>query len=90
MSGPVLVDVPKDQWTLVAKGVSHGFIHQITQSFEYMHTWCPAGSPAPIGEPGVIGMRIAARTIPIESNIRIDIYLSGLEKDGKVRVDTNE
>ena len=90
MSAPQIVDVDEGSWTKVASGVTHGIIHQITQDFLYAHTWRKAGDPAPTTNPTVEGIRIAARSIPIESNIKIDVYLAGLEKEGKVRVDVSE
>ncbi len=90
MSAPIAVDVQKGTWTLVAEGVSYGIIHQITQSLTYVHTWRDFGTAPPTGDPIDEGIRIAARSIPIRSNRKIDVYLATIEEPGKVRVDIAE
>jgi len=90
MTAPILVDVDQGQWTLVVEGVTHGIIHQIDQDFKYFHTWRFTGEDQPTETPTDEGVRIAARSIEIKSDVKIDVYLAGLDKAGKVRVDVSE
>lgn len=88
MADPVIVECPKDVWTLVAENQTTGIIHILkVDSSAYLQTYRDTGGGAP-ATPADDGEAVPFRNfLQISSAAAIDVYIKCLGKDGRVRVD---
>jgi hypothetical protein len=91
MAAPVFVDIPADQWTLVASGVMSGQIWHVDWkrgAQHLLHTYVVAGgaAPSPLTDAG-LGVRANQRIAQIKSSEAIDVYVHSVGIGGRVRVD---
>ena len=88
MANPILVDIIKDEWNLVAPGVTIGQISIISNTAaQILTTYRMAGDPAPETQGPIEGVPMSRKSIEIMSNDPIDVYLYPQEANGKVRLD---
>lgn len=84
MANPVVVFCPMGEWTLVAQGISAGFVHCLNATI-YLQTYRPTGGAAPTtdaeGAPMLPPGAIVSATDPI------DVYVWTRGIPGSVRVD---
>ena len=86
MPNPLLINLPADQWVLVAVNVTGGIVWvKDSQSHLYIHTYVITGDPAPSGVD--IGAPFLNGSGEIRADAAIDVYVMSQNVDGQVRVD---
>jgi len=88
MADPVKVDIPANQWTLVASNVVGGVISiKKWQPSRYYQTYKMTGNPAPTGDYNIdTSVETLKREITIQGLGAIDVYMYCIDFDGEVVV----
>jgi hypothetical protein len=91
MAAPVFIDIPADEWKLVAAGVMSGQIWQVQwkrTGGNLLHTYVVAGDPAPAPlTDASLGVPFDERQVQIKSSAAIDVYVHSVGTASRVRVD---
>jgi len=89
MADPVIVDIPKGSWKVVATNVTTGQVHKLfEQPNEYLHTYRMTGNPAPSNKNEGIAIFVDNELTELISSVAaIDVYIWCVEENGRVRVD---
>jgi hypothetical protein len=84
---PVLIDCPKDTWTLVAANVTTGFLRIKKTTPMYYHTWRATGETAPSNFDDAVALEKPCHTFGLSFVDPADIYIYCKSGDGQVRMD---
>jgi len=89
MKNPEIVDIPQEQWVLVAEGIKQGQLHlrpRVTNAPQYYWTYCtPEGGPPTEGvETGIVW---DYPTHDVSYPTPVNIYVWAQTFPGKIRVD---
>ncbi len=99
MADPVVKNIPKETWTIVATSVTCGIINKLAWEFDFYQTYRLTGTAAPTAitvtkvPEEAVPMFIESEQEIIVSSAAIDVYVCCFIKDnrlgsqGKVRVD---
>lgn len=86
LANPVMVDIPKDTWVLVAENVSNAIIRKgASPKSAYFWTYRTTGDPAPVDEDDAIAWRTDSLSFEVEEPG--DIYVKTHGGNGRVRVE---
>jgi hypothetical protein len=88
MPNPVVVQCPRDTWTLIGTDQVFGYIYPAdTKPIKYLYTYRLTGEAAPTTLYGAIPIFQTEEKKLIISGVGIDIYIMAIGNDGAVRYD---
>ena len=88
MADPVFEDINEGAWKKIATNVTSGMVRKVdTSPDKYLQTYRDTGGAAPTLLTEGFPVFVESDSVPISSNIGIDVYLWAIGSDGRVRVD---
>jgi hypothetical protein len=88
MANPTIFQCAENTWTIVASGVTTGYIYNMTPNVEFLQTYREVGNlPPSVDEDAYPAFVYGQHYERIKHATSIDVYMMARETPGVVRVD---